>query len=106
MARKKRIRWTWEPDRGLLGWEYVRNGFVLASSEGHRPVGESLAALMDMVSQLDDEGEEAEAHRIMEEWVSMAWSIRHEVAPVVREAIEEACHEWWEAGAEEDGDLP
>ena len=104
MARKKRIRWTWEPERGLLGWEYVRNGIVLVSSGGMRPAGESLAALMDCVSELDDEGEEVEAHRLMEEWVEMAWNIRHDVDPVVRQAIEEACHEWWDADGDADED--
>ncbi|MEJ5347834.1 MAG: hypothetical protein WHS46_03990 [Desulfosoma sp.] len=104
MARKKRIRWTWDPVKGLLAWEYVRNGMVLASSNGMRPVGESLADLVDWASDLDDEGQEAEAHRVMEEWVAMAWSLRHEVNPTVRQAIEEACQEWWNAEAEENED--
>ncbi|WP_448383753.1 hypothetical protein [Desulfosoma sp.] len=102
MARKKRITWTWQPDKGLLAWEYTRAGVVLASSDGPRPVGDALAALMDVVSDLDDGGQEAEAHRLMEEWVDMAWGLRHDVDPVVREAIEEACHEWWEAEADEE----
>ncbi len=58
MARKKRITWTWQPDKGLLAWEYTRAGVVLASSDGPRPVGEALAALMDVVSDLDDGGQE------------------------------------------------
>ncbi|SMC25991.1 hypothetical protein SAMN02746041_02489 [Desulfacinum hydrothermale DSM 13146] len=100
--RKKRVRWSWRPETGELGWEVVKAGVPMASSEGLGPVREALVRLMDLVSDLDDAGEELEAHRIMEEWVEMAWSIRNQVAPDLREVIEDACHEWWSADDEDD----
>lgn len=100
--RKKRIVWSWEPETGLLGWEYVKAGVSMASSEGPRPVREALTDLMDLVSDLDDAGDEVEAHRIMEEWVEMAWGLRDRVDPETREAIEDACHDWWNADEEDD----
>ncbi|MGQ9794874.1 hypothetical protein [Desulfosoma sp.] len=100
--RKKRIVWSWKPETGELAWEYVKAGVLMASSKGLVSARKALADLMDFVSDLDDAGDEVEAHRVMEEWVEMAWTIRDQVDGELRNAIEEACHEWWNADEDDD----
>ncbi len=102
MAKKKALRWRWDPETGRLAWEYVRSGVPVATSGGEVPVRKALSALIDLADELEESDRGDEAERVMEEWAALAWSLKDQVDAELKRAIEEACTEWWDADNEEE----
>ena len=96
------VTWDWLDAAGQLRWEVFRNGRTMAASGGFVSARQGLMALLDLADQQDEAGNDEVSAAIMNQWAEIAWEIRDRVDVELREALEEACEDWWDANADDD----
>jgi hypothetical protein len=101
MKHDVQVEWDWLDEAGQLQWEVLRKGRTLADSGGWVSARDGLMALLDLASELDDTGDDETAAAVMDQWAELAWDIKDRMDPELRDAIEEACDEWWQSDSED-----
>lgn len=101
MKRAVQVKWDWLDEAAQLQWEVFRNGRTVAGSGGFVTARNGLMSLLDLANELDDTGNDEAAAAVMNQWAEIAWDIRDRVDAELRQALEEACDDWWDANSED-----